>query len=184
MQSETLIQNLWAQTEEIIGRAKALQSLDLGVLCWKDNETSWHILECVAHLKLYNDFYLPKIAAEIKHSNSHFEAQFKSGFLGRYFVKMISPKAKPNKMKTAKDKNPLNQSMDKNMIESFVHKQLTLLDLLQQAKLVSLQQIKIPTSISRFIRLNLGDTFQFLINHQLRHFKQIDDILLRQKHSV
>lgn len=40
------------------------------------------------------------------------------------------PKEKLNKMKTFKDKNPLNANLDKLIIDKFINQQIKLLDLL------------------------------------------------------
>src|SRR5690606_10422315 len=86
------------------------------------------------------------------------------------------PKDKLNKMKTFKDKDPLNASLDRKVIDHFLQQQVILLDLLDQSHRVSLNKVKISTSISNLIKLKLGDTFRFYINHMIRHSKQIDRI--------
>ena len=91
------------------------------------------------------------------------------------------PKEKLNKMKTFKDKNPLNAKLDKSVIDRFINQQIKLLDLLNQSRNVSLNKVKIKTSISSFIKLRLGDTFQFFINHIIRHLSQIDRIQVTMK---
>lgn len=176
MQSEKLTQTLLEQTRQILNQAEKFKSYDLGTLTWKENETSWSILECLEHLNLYGDFYLPQIEQKIKNSNSKADSAFKSGMLGNYFAKSMLPKENLNKMKTFKDKNPLNAHLDKTVIERFINQQIKLLDLLNQSRNVSLNKVKIETSISRFVRINLGDTFQFIINHIIRHLEQINRI--------
>ncbi len=175
MQSEKLIQVLSEQTRQIINQAEKLKIYDLDTLKWKENQSSWNILECLEHLNLYGDFYLPQIENKIKNSKTITETEFKSGLLGDYFAKSMLPKEKLNKMKTFKGKNPLNANLNEAVIDKFINQQIKLLDLLSQSKNVSLNNVKITTSIS-VIRLKLGDTFQFLINHIIRHFKQIERI--------
>ena len=176
MQSEKLIQTLLEQTRQIINQAEKLKSYDLNTLTWKKNEISWSILECLEHLNLYGNFYLPQIESNIKNSTSKTEIEFNSGILGNYFAKSMLPKEKLNKMKTFKDKNPLNANLDKLVIDKFINQQIKLLDLLNQSRNVSLNKVKIQTSISSLVKLKLGDTFQFFINHIIRHLKQIDRI--------
>jgi len=180
MQSEKLIQALSEQTRQIINQVEKLKTHDLQTLTWKENEISWSILECLEHLNLYGDFYLPQIESKIKSSTTKTEIEFKSGLLGNYFAKMILPKEKLNKMKTFKDKNPLNANLDKVVIDKFIRQQIKLLDLLNQSANVSLNQVKIQTSISSLIKLKLGDTFRFLINHMIRHLSQIDRVMSQQ----
>lgn len=176
MQSEKLIQTLLEQTRQIINQAEKLKSYDLNTLTWKENEISWSVLECLEHLNLYGDFYLPQMESKIKNSSTKTDIEFKSGILGNYFAKSMLPKEKLNKMKTFKDKNPLNSNLKKTVIDRFITQQIKLLDLLNQSRNVSLNKVKIQTSISSLIKLKLGDTFQFLINHNIRHLKQIDRI--------
>jgi len=176
MQSEKLLQSLIEQTKHIINQAEKLKSYDLHTLTWKADPTSWSILECLEHLNLYGDFYLPQIEDKIKNSSTQSEPEFKSGWLGDYFAKSMLPKEKLNKMKTFKDKNPLNAKLDERVIDRFIGQQIKLLDLLSLSGNVSLNKIKISTSISKLIRLKLGDTFRFYINHMIRHMKQVDKV--------
>ena len=167
MQSDKLIQNLIEETRHNINQVQNLSSCSIQTLTWRQSEKSWSILECLEHLNLYG---------EIGKSNSKGEKSFKSGILGKYFAHSMLPKEKLNKMKTFKDKNPLHAKLEMDVIERFINQQITLLDLLQKSNNVSLSKTKIPTSISSIIRLNLGDTFQFFINHIARHLKQIEHI--------
>ena len=61
MHSEKLIQSLLEQTRQIINQVEKLKTYDLLTLSWKNNDASWNILECLEHLNLYGDFYLPEI---------------------------------------------------------------------------------------------------------------------------
>lgn len=128
-------------------------------------------------------FLLPQIESKIINSNTKSELEFKSGFIGSYFAKIMLPKEKLNKMKTFKDKNPLNAKLDKAVIDKFIDQQVKLLDLLNQSRNVSLNKVKIHTSISSLIILKLGDTFQFFINHIIRHLSQIDRIMATIKNA-
>jgi hypothetical protein len=181
MQSEKLIQSLLEQTRQIINQVEKLKTYDLQTLTWKENQTSWNILECLEHLNLYGDFYLQQIESKIKNSKTKADGEFKSSLLGNYFAKSMLPKEKLNKMKTFKDKNPLNAKLDKMVINKFIDQQITLLGLLNQSRKVSLNKVKIPTSISNLIKLKLGDTFQFFINHIIRHLNQINRIQAAMK---
>lgn len=183
MQSENLIQSLLEQTRQIINQAEKLKFYDLQTLTWKENKISWSILECLEHLNLYGDFYLLQIENKIKNSSTNADTEFKSGILGNYFAKSMLPKEKLNKMKTFKDKNPLNANLDKTVIDKFINQQIKLLELLNQSRNLSLNKVKIQTSISSLIKLKLGDTFHFFVNHIIRHFAQIDRIQATLKNA-
>jgi hypothetical protein len=183
MNSEFIIQKLIEDTRKSLNQVEGLKNIDLNSLKWKENTTSWSILECLEHLNLYGDFYLIQIENQIETSTTKADLEFKSGVLGNYFAKSMLPKEKLNKMKTFKDKNPLNANLDKTVIDKFINQQIKLLDLLNQSRNVSLNKVKIQTSISSLIKLKLGDTFQFYINHIIRHLKQIDRIKQTMKNA-
>lgn len=176
MQTQQLINTLVEQTQKLMDKAERLKNQELSSLNWRSNPSSWNILECYEHLNRYGDFYLPQIDSKIKQSNTKSEPFFKPGFLGNYFANSMLPQDKLNKMKTFKDKDPLHASVDKTVIDRFLQQQVILLDLLDQSRQVSLNKIKIGTSISNLIKLKLGDTFRFYINHMIRHSKQIDRV--------
>lgn len=176
MQSEILLQTLAGQVQEITNRIEKMKSRDLKILNWRPAENAWNILECLEHLNLYGDFYLPTIESGIKNSATTASKNFKSGILGGYFAKSMLPKEKLNKMKTFKDKNPIHAELDKSVIERSLKQQEKLQELIDLSKNVNLNKVRIPTSISSLLRLKLGDTFQFFINHIIRHLKQIEQI--------
>jgi hypothetical protein len=57
---------------------------------------------------------------------------------------------------------------------------MQLIQLLNAAQKVSLNKVKIKISIAKFIKIKLGDTFQFVVNHNIRHFQQIERIQKQQ----
>ncbi|HEY6144619.1 MAG TPA: DinB family protein [Flavobacterium sp.] len=175
--SETLISELIETTRQNINFAETLKTKSSSHLNWKENPENWSILECLEHLNLYGDFYLPEIKKAISNAKSKSEPIFKSGFIGNYFAESMLPKAKLNKMKTFKDKNPLNSQLDSKTIDRFINQQVKLLDLLDKSRSISLNKEKTPITITKLIKLKIGDTFRFVINHNIRHIKQIENII-------
>ena len=176
MKSEKLISDIQNSTNECISSAEKLKSKTEEELNWKQNSETWSILECLEHLNLYAKFYLPEIENAIQNAKSKPQEEFKSGFWGNYFAKSMLPKEKLNKMKTAKDKNPVNSKLGREVISKFISQQNEFLNLLDNSKNVDLNKEKTKISISNLVKLKLGDTFRFLNNHTFRHLKQIEKI--------
>ena len=179
MQLEKLISELIVITRQNLNFAELLKQKSDSALNWREKPESWNVLECLEHLNLYGDFYIPEIENAIKNSKTIPQLEFKSGFLGNYFAMSMLPKEKLNKIKTFKSKNPLNSTLDKLAINRFVDQQLKIIALLDQSRKVDLNKVKIKISISQWIKLKLGDTFRFVINHNSRHIQQIEGILAK-----
>ncbi len=170
--TEKLLAELTAQVRDHIARAKAMKELPLEHLNRQLEPGKWSALECLEHLSLYGDFYLPEIEKRIAASRHNPAPVFKSGLLGNYFAVSMLPKPKLNKMNTFKDKNPAGSALDKSAIDRFLGQQEKLLQLLDKAKAVSLGKTRTSISISNLIKLKLGDTFRFVIYHNVRHMAQ------------
>jgi hypothetical protein len=180
--SNLLLEDITRQLEQYIADAEALKTLPLTSLNWRASETSWNVLECLEHLSLYADFYVPEIKKSIA-SSTHREPApiFVSSWLGNYFAKSMLPKEKLNKMKTFKDKNPLGSQLGYPAIDRFIQLHRQLLALVQAAKKVDLNKTKTGISITKLLRLKLGDTFRFVVNHVYRHMVQVQKALAAQK---
>lgn len=177
MKSQVLIQLLIDQTKENISQIEAMQDEEIVFLNWRKNPNSWNILECVEHLNLYGEYYLPAIKVALQSVRSQRVMYFKSGIIGGYFAKSMLPKVKLNKMKTFKDKDPINRSLDREVLKRFLNQQTELLLLLNISKEVDLNKVKVPISICKFLKLKLGDVFLFFVNHNLRHMEQVRNII-------
>ncbi|WP_312764691.1 DinB family protein [Epilithonimonas sp.] len=175
-----LLADLKIITENNIEFAESLLDQNNETLNFRTSENSWSVLECLEHLNFYGKFYLPEIEDRITKSRfSSKKTEFKTGLLGNYFANMMLPKAKFNKMKTMKTANPIHKILDRSVVEKFINQQHKMFELLEKAKTVDLEKTKTSISISRLIKLKLGDTFRFVIYHNLRHIKQAENILIR-----
>jgi hypothetical protein len=177
VKSEVLIAELIERTRQNMNEAEGFRQLTADLLNWKAGREIWSILECIEHLNLYGDYYLPEIERRISQANRKSETDFKPGFLGDYFAKSMLPKEKLNKMKTFKSKNPNGSKLDRETITRFLDQQKKMLELLDRARGVSLIKIKTGISISPLIKFKLGDTFRFVIYHNERHMVQAGKIL-------
>lgn len=175
--SNQLIEDLLERTRKNINKAEDLKNREVSLLNWRSTKESWSVLECIEHLNLYGDYYLPECERVMELSHHISDKNFKSGWLGNYFAQSMLPKEKLNKMKTFKDKNPINSQLTKSTLDRFILQQQKTLDLLHIARNKNLGKIKTGISISKWIKLKLGDTFRVVIYHNDRHMVQIDNIL-------
>lgn len=181
MNKNELILELIDVTEQNLKITEALLQMPLEELNKKKNSNSWSALECVEHLIIYGKFYLPEIEKAISKASLDSNNTFKSGVLGSYFVKLIKPKEKLNKMKTLNKFNPVGSQLDKDSLVTFKEQQIKILALLSKTTDLNITKAKTAVSISKLIKLRLGDTFQFVIYHNQRHLNQAKKALEKIK---
>ena len=173
-----LIGKLRQYIQEMIAQANKFDALSLEELNWKASESSWSILECLEHLNLYGDFYIPEIEQRIlKAPKTLGDCAYKGGWLGNYFANTMWPsdgKIKP--IKTFNDKDPRNSNLPKSIIQRFLKQQERFLQLLSMAEEVDMMKTKTGITITSLIKLRLGDTFRFVIAHSQRHIHQANTV--------
>ncbi|MDF2454985.1 MAG: hypothetical protein K0R51_978 [Cytophagaceae bacterium] len=169
----TLLEQLEEKTEAHVQEVIALfQNLPAEVLLRPSATGGWSMAQCLEHLNSYGHYYLPRISKGIEHYSGAPNENFKSSWLGAYFIRIMDPKTSKSKYKAFKDHQP-SPSLDAHaVVAEFIRQQETLLLQLRRAKTVDLNKIRIPISIMKWLRLKLGDVFQFIIAHNERHLQQ------------
>ena len=177
IKTQELLAGLIEKTNTNLRKVEEYMEVQDAALNHKASPEKWSVLECIEHLNLYGDFYIPEIKNYIGKSKTQSDEIFKSGLLGNYFVKSMTPKAKLNKMKTSADKNPGGSNLDKQVLRRFIAQQKDMLALMEQSKNISLAKTKTAISISKYLKLRLGDTFRFITAHNDRHLLQAEEAL-------
>jgi hypothetical protein len=173
--SEELINQLEADVRQLIAAAEHLNQADGIKLAYPPEEGKWSAAQAIEHLNMYSRYYLPAMEKAMVHIPKEVNAWFVPGFFGNYFTNSMMPKNVyeiKNKMKTPRAYRPDRGVNVEAVFKEFFEHQNKLLQLLETARKRNLEQVRVPISISKFIRLKLGDTFRFLIAHEQRHMIQ------------
>lgn len=175
-----LVEQLADDTRKVILEANRLLQTDPGILTEQPAEDKWSVVQVFEHLNSYGRYYLPELESAIMNSRHKPEEWYTAGWLGDYFTRSMLPSSKgtvTNKMKSPRDHRPKVDLDSKPVIDEFLHQQQRLLSLLEKAKSVNISKARVPISLTRLIKLKVGDTFRFLIAHEQRHFVQVQKTL-------
>lgn len=175
-----LLDSLQTDTRQIILATNYLLQEDPETLLLKPAPEKWSVAQVIEHLNTYGRYYLPAIEHAI-HADKHApDPDYTPGWLGDYFTKSMKPRENgsiPNKMKTFPGHRPSADAESKPAIDEFLQQEQKLLDLLEKAKQANISKIRIPITLTKMVKLKLGDIFRFLVAHHQRHFVQIRNTL-------
>lgn len=170
--AEQLLETLEDQVEAHLSDAvKIFQNLSAEELLKPATHGGWSIAQCLWHLNSYGNYYLPKIKSGLAKNYQHNSA-FKSTWLGSYFTRIMKPGAQMKKYKAFKNHIPPVDMDAHQVVAEFIQQQEQLLSYLKLAKRADMNRIRIPVSILSWLKLKLGDVFQFIIAHDERHLQQ------------
>lgn len=175
-----LLNALTEDVKRIREAADFFSSSERTKLAYSPDPGRWSVVQVLEHLNAYNRYYIPAIEKELSLTSHDTNAWFTSGYWGEKFTKMMKPATVfevKNKMKTQKKMSFPNSLNLETVLKEFIAGQDKLLQLLERAKDKDLAKIRIPISISKLIKLRLGDTFRFLIAHEQRHMVQARNVL-------
>jgi hypothetical protein len=140
------------------------------------NEKSWSAAQCIEHLNRYSKYYIPQFEKCLKNKDTDDEIDewYKPGWLGNLLAKSMKPRGEkiPNKMQTFKNMNPIYRSVDPDVFHSFKEYQEKTLEILEKAEDIDLAGCRVPTTLSKLIKMKFGDALRLLIWHNQRHMIQ------------
>ncbi len=170
--SRLLLKELSAIANEDYTIVSRLSQYQNDTLSRKPSATGWSALECLEHLNLYAQYYLPKISESLENTQKGNNETFRSGLIGDYLVGMVKIKEHSKKMKTLKSMEPNSKKLNHNIITDFLSNQKQLQTLLQRAETSDINKGKIGVSFSKLLRLKSGDILRFMVYHNQRHVQQ------------
>ena len=135
---------------------------------------AWNALECIAHLNVFQEMYLPRIERAIHLSKARRwkpASDVRYTMVGRRVTKNADlAHYKPRK--TPKRYDFAHLPLGKEVIKTFLINSERLLRNIQAAREVDINKAKIGWGPSGFFKLTLGNTLEWLVLHGQRHVQQ------------
>jgi len=153
-------------------------SLSAAQLNWKPSKDVWSIAEIFAHLNGYAAYYHPAFFDKMAKTRFTTPKEiFNSSPLGRsawQSMKLGKQQNVKRKFNAPKNYNPIltTSLLNGAEVEQLLAGQHELLHVLEKAIAVNIRKVKVPISISKIIRLRLGDALLFVAYHNERHMQQ------------
>lgn len=176
-----LVADLKRSMEAAITEVESWQKLPIETLDRKPAPDKWSANECLGHLLVANGHYVEEIN-KLKTTGKLFSRparpQFKQGWLGGYFTRIIGPKEGEvkGKMKSPgfmdPDKNGKAPSNGSVVAEQFVAQTRQLIDLVEECRKADLNRVRVVTALGPLVKIKLGDAFMFVDAHTRRHLLQ------------
>jgi hypothetical protein len=141
---------------------------------WRPSPQSWSIAECLLHLNILGDRYIPLIEKAIEKARARGlvgKGPFGYGFLGEWLLDNTEPPPR-RKFKAPRLFTPAYGQPITAVLPTFLHLQDQLARQTEQANGLDLERIKVPAPGWGPVRLNLHITLAWMAAHQRRHLWQ------------
>lgn len=178
--SEELLNELQEDVRKIKAAAEHISKTDSRKLIYQTHPEKWSVVQVLEHMNAYGRHYIPAIDRAIAIKSAEPSVWFTPGTFGNYFVKSMKPTNVfeiKNKMKTMKAYSFPNSLNVEKVLQEFLGQQDRLIQLMDLARSRDLNSIRIPITVSKLVKLKLGDVFRFLVAHEQRHMIQARNTL-------
>lgn len=161
--------------------ASLLDGLTDAQFNWRAAPGQWSIAECLAHLNVVGQMYLPTLDRRMRAAREQgllSRGPVRQGFIGKLFVRSLEPPAKI-RFKAPKVFTPMPEHLLSVISPAFAQLQEQLIARLYVANELDLKRVRVISPASRFLKLSLGHAFALIAAHERRHLWQARQI--RQK---
>jgi hypothetical protein len=147
----------------------------------RNDPSRWSVAECIAHLNLTTDAYLPRVRKAIAEARQLPPAagQYKRDTLGAMFSAMVGPlpsigRFRFGRVKTAAAFVPKGDQPKNVSLAEFRRLQMLLSDLVRESDGLAIDRVMITSPFGEKIRYSCYSAFVILARHQMRHLDQAE----------
>ena len=155
---------------------KLAKGLSVAQLNWRPRQDAWGVGQCLQHLFITNEVYLPAIAAAFNGVQRSQVQEIAPGWFGRWFIRTyITPSSKSARAKAPKKIEPGRQVED-SILESFLRSNQEARAVVREASDYDVNNIRFKNPFLPFLRFTAGTGLEIVSKHQDRHLLQAERV--------
>lgn len=143
---------------------------------WKPGKNRWSVGECIYHLNVISEAYLPVLRDAIASAGRGMSGPFSYGWLSRKFIAAVTPGTKAvstaGSMKPPRAESSHSSLDNGSTAAAFDELMGEYVRLVREADGVDLARVKVRSPFMWFLRLPVGAFLEALGLHALRHLDQ------------
>jgi hypothetical protein len=158
-------------------RASALATgLTAAQLNWAPQPGVWSVGQCLEHLCVASECYLPPIARSLEHGRAGVVQNITPGWFGRWFIRnYIEPSSTTKRARAPRKIRPGNV-VDTGILGRFIANNERTRELIERAKRYDVNRVRFTNPFVPLIHFTVGTGFEILSKHQDRHLRQAERI--------
>ena len=171
--SDRLIAELSASDQRATHVIAGLNSEQLN---WRPSPGGWSVGQCLAHLAMANERYLPPIQEALHTRPLSPVSEITPGWFGRWFIANIAePSPKTRRIRAPKQIQPESR-VDFIVLGRFLRSNAATRDLILRARDHDVNRIRFANPFVPCVRFTVGTGFEIVSAHERRHLLQAERV--------
>jgi hypothetical protein len=146
-------------------------------LNWQLAPGSWSVGQCLEHLCITNEAYLPPISVAVNEKPDAPVEQITPGWFGRWFIRSFIEPSPVTKRAPAPAKIRPTAHVGASVLERFLAGNESCRELMVRARAKNVNRIRFWNPFIPGIRFTVGTGLQIIVGHERRHLLQAERVL-------
>ena len=143
----------------------------------KPTPGSWSVGQCLEHLCITNEAYLPPISVAVNEKPDSPVEQITPGWFGRWFIRSFIEPSPVTKRAPAPAKIRPTAHVGASVLERFLDGNESCRELMVRARAKNVNRIRFWNPFIPGIRFTVGTGLQIIVGHERRHLLQAERVL-------
>jgi hypothetical protein len=153
--------------------AKALRPEQLN---WQPSPGAWSVGQCLQHLYLANEVYLPAISAVLEGRQQAAVHEIRLGRLSRWFIRnYIAPNPGGTRARAPGKIEPTSK-VEPGILAAFLRSNQAARELIRRAGEYDVNAIRFKNPFIPLLRFTVGTGLEIIAKHQSRHLLQAEGV--------
>ncbi|MGB8474163.1 MAG: DinB family protein [Candidatus Acidiferrum sp.] len=165
---------------ELVANDQTAQAVIAGLteeqLNWGPAPDSWSVGQCLEHLSLTNEAYLPAISAALQGKPDAPAEQITPGWFGRWFIRSIVEPSPKGRRVSAPSRIKPTARQELSVLDRFLSINKACRELIIQARGKNVNSIRFRNPFVPGIRFTVGTGFEIIAGHERRHLLQAERV--------
>lgn len=145
-------------------------------LNWSPAPESWSVGQCLEHLSLTNEAYLPAISAALQGKRDDPAEQITPGWFGRWFIRNIVEPSPKSRRVSAPSRIKPTAHLELSVLDRFLSINKACRELIIQARGKNVNSIRFRNPFVPVIRFTVGTGLEIIAGHERRHLLQAERV--------
>jgi hypothetical protein len=168
-----IISELDAADRRAVALAKHLNAAQLN---WQPRPGAWSIGQCLEHLRIGNEVYLPAIAAALEGRKHASVEEISLGWFSRWFIRsFIAPNPGGTRARAPKKVAPPLQ-VEPGILDAYLRSNQAARELTARAGAYDVNRIRFRNPFIAGLRFTVGTGLEITAKHQARHLLQAEKV--------
>lgn len=145
-------------------------------LNWQPGPRAWSMGQCLEHLCITNEIYVPAISAALADKPDSPVQEITPGWMGRWFIRSFIEPSPVTKRASAPKKIVPSSHVELSVLDRFLRSNMGVRELIRNAGSYDVNRIRFINPFLPLVRFTVGTGLKIICGHQRRHLLQADRV--------